>query len=201
MPALSAIIDNVKDLSEFRKQIIDCIENNTGAIFKSFIPEEIVPKWEDLLVCIYNETKENIKFTPSKHEKAYGNVLLSDNIYIVSHLSKEQSNRYFSKLNRYCDEVGQISGVSLECIGPKISLGPQKVDFFHIDSWHAFGLQCEGEAKWTLSDTQDGSGQYLEEFCPSRGDLLFFPQGMWHKVETNENIRGGIQFSSVGIFK
>lgn len=189
------------DLHEFRKTIEDCIQNNTGAIFKNFIPDDVVPKWEDLLTCIYSETKEHIKFKPSDSEKAYGNVLLADNLYIVSHLTKMQSDKYFSKLNKYCDDLGQKTGVGMECIGPKISLGPQIVDSFHIDSWHAFGLQCEGKAKWTLSDTKNGTGQYLQELYPARGDLVFFPKGMWHKIETNDYIRGGIQFSSPGIFK
>lgn len=189
------------DIPTFRKTIEDSISNHTGAIFKKFIPEHVLPKWEDLLNCIYNETKESIDFKIGDHEKSYGNVLLADNLYIVSHLTKQQSDKYFLKLNRYCDDLGQHSGVSMECIGPKISLGPQKVDSFHIDSWHAFGLQCEGKAKWTLSDTQDGSGKYVEEFYPERGDLVFFPKGMWHKVETHDSIRGGIQFSSMGIYK
>jgi len=178
----------------FRETIDKCIEDNTGTIFKNFFDEEN-PRWEDLLKCIYSEIDKEDTKNFSEKEKPYGNVLLSHNIYLVSHLQREEIKEYFPKLINAIDVIRDLTGIGMQAIGPKICLGSHKIDF-HTDQWHAFALHSEGKAKWTLSNDQHGRGSYLKEFYPERGDLIFFPKGMWHKIETHGAPRGGIQFNA-----
>ena len=179
----------------FRETIDKCIENNTGTIFKNFFDEEENPKWEDLLQCLYSEIDKEDTANFAEQEKPYGNVLLSHNIYLVSHLYREKIEKYFPKLVNATDVIRNLTGVGMQAIGPKVCIGSHKINF-HTDKWHAFALHSEGKAKWTLSNDQHGRGSYLEEFYPERGDLIFFPKGMWHKIETQGAPRGGIQFNA-----
>ena len=180
---------------DFRKQLEQCIEDNTGLIFKNFFNEEDNPKWEDLLQCLYSEIEKDDTINFTQQEKPYGNVLLSHNIYLVSHLERERIEKYFPKLVKAIDLIRNLTGVGMEPIGPKVCIGSHKIDF-HTDQWHAFALHSEGKSKWTLSDDQYGRGSYLEEFYPERGDVIFFPKGMWHKIETQGAPRGGMQFNT-----
>jgi hypothetical protein len=178
---------------DFREQVEKCIQDNTGKIFKKFFDEENNPKWEDILQCFHSEIKKEKTTNFTYPEKPYGNVLVSDDLYIVSHL--KEIEKYFPKLIKVQDQIRKLSGISMSTIGPKVCIGPHYVNF-HKDQWHAFALHSEGKAKWTLSDTQDGTGLYFEEFYPERGDLIFFPKGMWHKIETQDSPRAGIQFNA-----
>lgn len=184
------------DYKEFKDQVNDAISNNRGVLFKSFLSKEDTPTWSELLTCIYHESKEEDSKDANHKETAYGNVLLSDKLYVSSHLNENKRNKYFPNLVNIVNNLQKETGISLMLIGPKICFGPHKVDF-HVDSWHAFALQCEGGAKWTLSDSDNEDvATYTEEFCPEPGDLLFFPQGLWHKIETTDTFRAGIQFNA-----
>ena len=180
---------------DFREQVEKCIKDNTGTIFKKFFNEEDNPRWEDILQCLYSEIKKDKTTNFGKQEKPYGNVLVSHDLYLTSHLYRKKMYQYFPKLIKVTDEIRNLTGIAIEPIGPKVCIGPHYIDF-HTDQWHAFALQSEGKAKWTLSDTKDGTGSYIEEFYPERGDLIFFPQGMWHRIETQDSPRGGIQFQA-----
>ena len=180
---------------DFREQLEKCIKENTGTIFKNFFDEEDNPKWEDILQCIYNEIEKEETVNFSEQEKPYGNVLLSHKIYLVSHVERKRLEEYFPKLINAVDNIRNLTGISIEPIGPKVCIGPHYIDF-HTDNWDAFALHSEGKAKWILSDTNDGTGSYLEEFYPKRGDMIFFPKGIWHRIETQDSPRGGIQFNA-----
>lgn len=184
----------------FRKIIDKCIENNTGAIFKKFFDDTITPNWEEIFNCIHQQMKPNIPgkdFSKDKqpHEELYGNVFVSDQLYLTTHLEPAEFNNYFPKISEVLPFIEESAKIQLKGIGPKVCIGPHIIKF-HKDQWHAFALQCEGKAKWILSNTEDGTGTYLEEFYPERGDLLFFPVGMWHRIETQDAPRGGIQFNA-----
>jgi len=180
---------------DFREQIEKSIENNTGVMFEKFFDEEDTPKWEELLSSLHDEAKlENTKHF-QEHEIPYGNVLLSSNLYLASHIQVSAREKHFSRISKLINIIRESTDIEMCIIGPRVCIGPHRVDF-HIDSWHAFALQCEGKVKWTLSDTKDGTGSYFEEFYPNRGDLLFFPQGVWHAIETQDAIRGGLQLSA-----
>lgn len=184
------------DYIDFKNKIHEAIANNKGVLFKNFLSKEDTPSWNDLLNCIYQESKEEDSQNINSTEKAYGNVLLSGKLYLASHLNGDKLEVYFSKLNEIINRVRKETGVWITLIGPKICLGPHSIGF-HVDSWHALALQCEGKAKWTLSNSQDPTlSTYLEEFYPEPGDLLFFPQGVWHSIETDNAIRGGLQFTA-----
>jgi len=180
---------------DFRETVEKCIEDNTGAIFKKFFDEEDNPRWEDILQCLYSEIKKEDTTNFGNQEKPYGNVLLSHDLYLVSHLEREALQQYFPRAIEAMDIVRNLTGIGIQAVGPKVCIGPHYIDF-HQDKWHAFALHSEGKAKWILSDTKDGTGSYLEEFYPERGDLIFFPQGMWHRIETQDSPRGGIQFNA-----
>lgn len=181
---------------DFRKQVEESIKNNTGAIFKKFFDEEDTPTWQDLLYCLHHEIKlENTK-NFNKQETPYGNVLLSHDLYLVSHLERPAIEKYFPRIIGILQRIRESHYINMCAIGPKVCIGPHEISF-HTDNWHAFALQCEGKAKWTLSDTKDGTGSYIEEFYPERGDMLFFPFGMYHKIETQDSPRGGIQFNAI----
>jgi len=180
----------------FRKTIDKCIKDNTGAIFKNFFDDKITPRWEEILHCIHQEMKlDSPRHNQASQEVAYGNVLVSHQLYLASHLYPTVFNTYFPKITEALEVIRKSTNIYLSGIGPKVCIGPHIIDF-HKDNWPAFALQCEGKAKWILSDTQDGTGSYLKEFYPERGDMLFFPQGMWHRIETQDAPRGGIQFSA-----
>ena len=184
----------------FRKTIDECIKNNTGAIFKNFFDDELTPGWEEILHCIHQEMKldsprQDFAKNHGPQEKAYGNVLVSHQLYLASHLDHTEFKTYFPKIVEALEVIRKATNISLSGIGPKVCIGPHIIDF-HRDQWPAFALQCEGKAKWILSDTQDGTGSYLQEFYPERGDMLFFPEGMWHRIETQDAPRGGIQFNA-----
>jgi hypothetical protein len=181
--------------TDFRETIDKCIEDNKGAIFKNFFDEEENPRWEDILQCLYSEIEKEKTENFTEQEKPYGNVLLSHNIYLVSHLERKQLEEYFPKLINATDTIRELTGIGMQAIGPKVCIGSHKIDF-HTDQWHAFALHSEGKAKWILSDDQHGRGSYIEEFYPERGDVIFFPKGMWHKIETYGAPRGGIQFNA-----
>lgn len=183
------------DYINFKNKITQSILENKGVLFKKFFNKDETPSWSDLLNCIFNESKkENIK-NLNIHEKAYGNVTLKDKLYLVSHLTNDNCSLYFPKIDKRFNEIAHKTGINISLIGPKICLGPHIIDF-HQDSWHAIALQCEGKAKWTLSNSQKiENSTYLEEFYPETGDILFFPKGLWHKIETQDSIRGGIQFN------
>jgi hypothetical protein len=178
----------------FRDTVLKCIEENKGAIFKNFFDEEENPRWEDILQCLHSEIKKDKAKNFSDDEKPYGNVLLSHDLYLVSHLDTEKLYEYFPRLIEATGVIRNLTGVGIQAIGPKVCIGPHKIDF-HTDQWHAFALHSEGKAKWILADNQDGTGSYLEEFYPERGDAIFFPKGIWHRIETQDAPRGGIQFN------
>lgn len=183
------------DYKEFKDKVDQAIQNNTGVLFKGFLSKEDTPNWNDLLSCLHEESKKEDTKDLNEKEKAYGNVLMSDNLYLSSHL-RDKKEEYFPKLQKILEEVRKLSSVSMSLIGPKICIGPHTVDF-HIDSWHAFALHCEGKAKWVLSDSKDPKeSSYVEEFYPEAGDLLFFPQGLWHRIEAEDSIRGSLQFNA-----
>ncbi len=73
----------------FRDTVEKCIEDNKGTIFKNFFNEEDNPKWENILQCLYSEIKKDKAKNFSDHEKPYGNVLLSHDLYLVSHLEEK----------------------------------------------------------------------------------------------------------------
>jgi hypothetical protein len=102
----------------FRETIDKCIEDNTGTIFKNFFDEEN-PRWEDLLKCIYSEIDKEDTKNFSEKEKPYGNVLLSHNIYLVSHLQREEIKEYFPKLINAIDVIRDLTGIGMQAIGPK----------------------------------------------------------------------------------
>lgn len=183
------------DYKNFRDKVDQAIQNNTGVLFKNFLSKEDTPNWNDLLSCLHEESKKEETKDLNEKEKAYGNVLMSDNIYLSSHL-RDKREEYFPKLQKVLEEIRKHSSISMSLIGPKICIGPHLVDF-HTDSWHAFALQCEGKAIWTLSSTKDiENSSYVEEFRPETGDLLFFPQGLWHRIDAQDSIRGGLQFNA-----
>ena len=186
---------------DFRKTVVECIENNRGAIFNDFFNSEITPGWEEILQCLHQEIsldthRQEFSIKPREEEKTYGNVIVSDKLYIVSHLNQKTFNEYFPEVSKALDTIKNLTDVVITGIGPKVCLGPHIIKF-HKDQWHAFALQCEGKAKWILSDTKDGTGNYLEEFYPNKGDMLFFPKGIWHSIETQNAPRAGIQFNAL----
>jgi hypothetical protein len=183
------------DMLDFRKKVEDSIENKTGVLFKNFFDEESTPNWSDILYCLHQESQAEADKDFSGGEKPYGNVLLSKNLYLTSHLERPEIRKYFPKMVKTMDSISEKSGVIMSAIGPKVCIGPHNVNV-HVDNWHAFALQCEGKAKWILSDTEDRTGGYIEEFYPERGDMLFFPKGVWHTIETQDFPRGGIQFNA-----
>jgi hypothetical protein len=185
----------------FRKKIIESVENNKGVIFKNFFDSETIPGWEEIMQCLHNEIsldthRQEFSIKPSEEEKTYGNVIMSDKLYLASHLDQKIFNGYFPKVSKALDVIRNSSGIVIVGIGPRVCLGPHIVKF-HKDQWHAFALQCEGKAKWILSDTKEGTGQYVEEFYPEKGDMIFFPKGMWHRIETQDAPRAGLQFNAL----
>lgn len=179
----------------FRKKVEEAILNNTGVLFKNFFDEDSVPTWPEILYCLHHESQIENKRELTGGESPYGNVLLTKNLYLTSHLERPEIRKYFPKMTESMDKISQDSGVIMAAIGPKVCIGPHNVNV-HVDRWHALALQCEGKAKWILSDTEERKGGYVEEFYPERGDMLFFPQGIWHTIETQDFPRGGIQFNA-----
>jgi len=189
----------------FRETIEKCIEHNTGAIFKNFFDEETTPNWEQILYCINQELEldspgQDFLKNLGSEETAYGNVIVSHKLYLASHLQDTEIKKYFPKISEALEVIRKSTNIAISGIGPKVCLGPHIIRF-HKDQWPAFALQCEGKAKWILSDTEDGTGSYLEEFYPERGDMIFFPEGMWHRIETQGAPRGGIQFNAMILSK
>jgi hypothetical protein len=181
---------------DFKQKVDQAILDKTGFLFKGFLSKNDTPTWSDLLNCLHQESQESDAKDLSSKEKAYGNVLLSDNLYLSSHLDNTKASIHFPKIEEMLNSIREKTNINIMLVGPKICIGPHIVDF-HVDSWHAFALQCEGKAKWVLSNSKDSeSASYLEEFYPEPGDLLFFPQGLWHRIETQDSVRGGLQFNA-----
>ncbi len=197
------------DYLYFREKIIDAKINNRAALFTNFIDEEYIPKWNDILTCIYNEYLQPTDEEFAKQvangggESVSGTVLLGKNIYInsvldYSHESYSENRNYFPAIIDLMRNVQKHSNIALSLVGPKICIGPYQA-VSHTDFWDGITLQCEGETTWVLSENQWNNDPeidtgYIEKFVLKRGDLLFFPKGMWHYIGTS-NARANLQFN------
>lgn len=192
----------------FYNKVIESKQKNKPFLFKNFINDEYIPKWETLLFSIYQESKEEIlkqsnidliSEWDSGLPIQIGNLHIYKNLFLTFY--KEDRNRniiYFKKLFDIFENIKTKTKINISMIGPKIFIGPAQ-NKSHIDNWDAFSLQCEGLTIWTLSDNKYEEQNliqpnYLERFEINRGDLLFFPKGIWHQVDSF-GPRANIQFN------
>lgn len=203
------------DLSNFKKTIDQANKDFRPVYFEGFIAQEFLPSWFDFLSCIYQEWQEptdlELAERVSNHnEKLTGTVIVGQNLYInalngikTRKEMWERFEKYFPEIFYMSQEIFKKSGVWLTLSGPKVCLGPYQ-NMSHKDNWPAFSLQCQGQTTWTLTDktlrpsNASEIGQkieYKEEFKMNPGDLLFFPEGMYHEIETNAP-RASLQFNS-----
>ena len=194
------------DLKEFKKIVLDSNKNFKAAYFKNFIDQDYLPSWFDFLNCIYQEwqhpTDTEMASIVSKHnEELNGRVIVGKNLYFSALNGapniNEELKKYFPEIVKILEKISKDSGIILTTTGPKICLGPYQ-NISHIDPWPGFSLQCQGQTIWTLSDkslNEEESIEYKETFEMNPGDLVFFPQGMYHQIEVSAP-RASLQFNT-----
>jgi hypothetical protein len=192
------------NLQEFKKIIKDANTNFKGAYFKNFISEQDVPSWFDFLNCIYTEWQyptdiEMASIVKRHNEELNGRVIIGKNLYFSALNNapdiNEELKKYFPQIFNMIVKIATESEMTLTTTGPKICLGPYQ-NLIHIDPWPGFSLQCQGQTTWTLSDKsliEEQLVEYKEVFEMNPGDLIFFPEGMYHQIEVSAP-RASLQF-------
>jgi hypothetical protein len=172
-----------------REEVLKAKESHRAYIHKGYWKD--VPSWQEFLNCIFKEIQSEIVIetagNSSQDEKGVGNVVVTDSVYFSPQVSHME---YFSTMSSFLKDFENTNGIIMGVSGPKISVGPRKVDA-HSDQWDAFSLQCQGTTIWTISYPEDG---YSEEFHMEPGDLLFFPKETMHELYCEEP-RAGIIFN------
>jgi hypothetical protein len=202
-------------LSEFKNTIQRANSDFLPAYLKDFINQEHLPSWFDFLDCIYQEWQEPTdlelaEIIAKNGERLNGSVIVGKDLYInaLNGINSPQEVRkkfkkYFPEMFDVCETIRQHIGIDIVLSGPKVCVGPYQ-NMSHKDNWPAFSLQCQGSTIWTLTDktlrpsnaSEVGQNiEYQEKFELNPGDLLFFPQGMYHEIETFAP-RASLQFNS-----
>lgn len=197
------------NLQEFRKTILKANNSFEPVYFKNFIDKNNLPSWSDFLNCIYQEwqepTNQDLANTVAKNnEELHGTVIITKDLYLNA-LNSNDSNfsinekfqKYFPEIFKIAMQIEEESGIHFNLAGPKICVGPHQ-SLSHKDTWAGFSLQCEGKTTWVLSDKSlmgKEKIEYMETFDMSPGDLLFFPEGMYHQIEVSAP-RASLQFNS-----
>jgi hypothetical protein len=197
------------NLEEFKKTIKDADNKFEPAYFKNFIDEDHIPSWQDFLNCIYEEWQEPTNndlatIVAGNNEKLTGTVIVGKNLYINAlngidngTYVKERFKKYFPEIFKMTETLEQKCGISINLAGPKVCVGPYQ-NLSHKDSWPAFSLQCQGQTYWTISDKSlmgEDPIKYQKTFEMNPGDLLFFPEGIYHQIEVSAP-RASLQFRS-----
>ena len=149
---------------------------NKAFIIKNFFEDNQIPRWQEILDCIYDQYDKNKDV--SIEYKAYI-TLIPDNILNI---------KYFLQLLKLQESL------SLQLHGPKISIGPFYIGS-HKDNFDGVTVHCEGNSTWIISDkhlTED-TPEYIEIFNVERGDLLFCPAGLYHSIKSS-NARASILY-------
>lgn len=182
---------------EVFEKIIEAKKDNKAVVFKKFISEDFLPSWDELFDCIYSECQENsLHSINTELESLIGNVIFRQPLFMTTLLDQEKVKKYFPKIDEFESYLRIKYDLHITCVGPKISLGPFTVGS-HIDKWHGFSLQCQGNTNWTFSDTELNTNKhtYKETIYAEKGDLLFFPQGVFHEIKV-DSPRASMQFNS-----
>jgi hypothetical protein len=202
------------DYQEIKNKIDYAKKNNIGVFFKNFLKEEFVPNWQNVLDCVYGEYQEPtdqeiVKIIEEQNEirskslgegkfveRLEGRVIIGQHLFITPlQLSQSSIKKYFKNIEDLVKIFEEKCNIKTSLVGPKICIGPYQ-NGSHIDEWDVLSLHCEGTATWTLSDKRLGSNDisYKETFFVEKGDLIFFPQGMWHEVSVT-GARASLQFN------
>ena len=156
-------------------------KNQEAYFFKKFISEDALPNWKDFLNCIYEVQKQDrsYQFTNNNNmpEETIGNLLITEKIHFAPQAIEYFD--YFNLINKDIKILNEIFKINFGFGGPKICLGNFTVGL-HFDKWDAVNIQCEGKTIWNVSDNN-----FKETYEMERGDLLFFPEGMKHSVESS----------------
>ena len=197
------------NLEEFKKTIKEADNKFEPAYFKNFIDKDHIPSWQDFLNCIYEEWQEPTDndlatIVSGNNEKLTGTVIVGKNLYINAlngidngPYVKERFKKYFPEIFKMTETLEQECGISINLAGPKVCVGPYQ-NLSHKDSWPAFSLQCQGQTYWTISDKSlmgEDPIKYQKTFEMNPGDLLFFPEGIYHQIEVSAP-RASLQFRS-----
>ena len=197
------------NLEEFKKTIKEADNKFEPAYFNNFIDKDHIPSWQDFLNCIYEEWQEPTDndlatIVSGNNEKLTGTVIVGKNLYINAlngidngAYVKERFKKYFPEIFKMTETLEQECGISINLAGPKVCVGPYQ-NLSHKDSWPAFSLQCQGQTYWTISDKSlmgEDPIKYQKTFEMNPGDLLFFPEGIYHQIEVSAP-RASLQFRS-----
>lgn len=174
-------------LSDFSDSTI----KNTGFLVKSFFNSSV--KWEDILELIHENSSidnEELSFEAKKatsngfvNEKASGNVLIVDDLYFS--VALDHNGSFFpSEIKDTLKGISSSKSHKKFVYGSshiKVSIGSRLVPS-HKDKWGAIVFQLTGKSTWNLQYPESG---YNESFVVEPGDILYFPQGMFHSIKSN----------------
>ena len=157
------------------KELQEAKKTNTPLICKNFFNDDEIPKWQEILDCLYDQYNEDKQ------------VITEYNTYLSIIPDNLQQDKYFLQLSEFKQML------AFQCHGPKVSIGPFDVGS-HKDGWDGITVHCEGNNTWIVSDkpTWDNPS-YIESFDLGRGDLLFCPKGFYHSIKSS-NARASILF-------
>ncbi len=157
------------------KNIKEAKNKNMPFLHKNFFNDEEIPRWQEILDCLYDQYNEK------------QNVITEYDSYLSIIPDYFEQDRYFLQMKEFKETF------KFSCHGPKVSIGPFDIQS-HKDSWDGITIHCEGNNTWTVSDKPvSNNPSYLESFDLERGDLLFCPRGLYHKIKSS-NARASILF-------
>lgn len=156
-------------------------EKKFGIFVKNFISDLELPNWENFLNNLYDEVKKDWDGplpNVSDMQKRYGNVIALKGFYFSINNRIEWHPSIVEIRNKLRKEIDD----KIMYNGSVISLSDVKVPY-HVDDWHAIGIQILGTSEWTISDKQHlNKPIYSDTFLVEPGDLVIAPRGAFHRV-------------------
>lgn len=161
--------------TDLLKSIKEAKDKNMPLFYKNFFNDDEIPRWDEILNCFYDQYNEK------------QNVITEYESYLSLIPDHFEQDKYFLQLEEFKKTL------FFECHGPKVSIGRFDIGS-HKDVWDGLTVHCEGNNTWTVSDKPIWENpSYLESFDLGRGDILFCPKGLYHKIKSS-NARASILF-------
>lgn len=168
-------------IEQFRQQIQNAVDTNTGTVLRGAISKELLPDWIEFLnnvnSCVHDDDPV---FRNEAFEKAGKKMIGLLQFWGEFNLVAPKTSNHYKHKDYYIKEITSIYDGELVDINAVLSVTDWDASSTrHHDDADVLNLQCLGKTKWQVCQNYEGP---CEEFILDPGDIMFIPKKLWHEV-------------------